>query len=187
MHTMKAQVKAERLPMHIKGQQQQLMPDVSQVQLSNRQIEEATMLMNMNLNRSIEQDKLRAKDYTYFRTQDGQFLPNLAMSPQGNVILANPEFDQETRDKVMIQLIGIMGDQNNNVGWNGDETLKKTDAPSIFGQTKRDGESAFNKYVNQETGMRRTGMQTSDRQKKEHVPADKKPSNLTDVGAILNL
>ena len=85
----------------------------------------------------------------------------------------------------MIQLIGIIGDQNiNSDGWKGDETLKKEDAPSIFGQTKRDGESAFNKYVNQETGMRSTGMQKQDFNNPQYV---KKQTNLTEMNDILHL
>lgn len=55
----------------------------------------------------------------------------------------------------MIQLIGIIGEQNQGVGWNGDETLREQTEENK--SAKRDGESVFDTYVNKETGMRETG------------------------------
>ena len=61
-------------------QKQLLMPQVTPVQLSNRQVEEAQMMFNMNLNKSLMADQMKSGKYSYFKTSDGQNLPNMQIN-----------------------------------------------------------------------------------------------------------
>lgn len=106
------------------------------------------MLMNLNLNKSFVQDQMTAEHLQASST------PSLQFNQHGNVIMADHP-QQVDQSKMMIQLIGIIGEQNNGVGWNGDETLREQTEENK--SIKRDGESVFDTYVNKETGMRETG------------------------------
>ena len=62
------------------NQKQLLMPQVTPVQFSNRQVEEAQMMFNMNLNKSLMADKMKSAKYSYFKTSDGQIMPNMQIN-----------------------------------------------------------------------------------------------------------
>ena len=46
------------------------------------------MMINMNLNKSLMADKMKASKFSYFKTSDGTLLPNLQINNQGSLIMA---------------------------------------------------------------------------------------------------
>ena len=64
----------------------------------------------------------------------------------------------------MIQLIGIIGDQGNGMGWNGEDTLRAGNGNNLSLLKKEHDESALYKYVQSEAATL------------DNYPSDKFPS-----------